>query len=148
VRADLDTLVIALYCAACALFPSERTPRRGRPSFHSLSAWCLRRVAKRMRQLAQLEVSTDAHLGSNQLGRYDLLGPYRTWAKDDGGGRTWGAFVGRRLRLEPDTDLTPHARDTDCRFRRGILTLCTRLSSLRCSAGASRRISIDFRSSS
>lgn len=30
-RADLDTLVIALYCAACALFPSERTPRRGRP---------------------------------------------------------------------------------------------------------------------
>jgi hypothetical protein len=31
VRADLDTLVIALYCAACALFPSERTPRRGRP---------------------------------------------------------------------------------------------------------------------
>jgi len=31
VRADLDTLVIVLYCAACALFPSERTPRRGRP---------------------------------------------------------------------------------------------------------------------
>jgi Transposase DDE domain len=31
VRADLDTLVIAVYCAACALFPSERTPRRGRP---------------------------------------------------------------------------------------------------------------------
>jgi hypothetical protein len=31
VRADLDTLVIALYCAACALFPSERTPCRGRP---------------------------------------------------------------------------------------------------------------------
>jgi hypothetical protein len=31
VRADLDTLLIALYCAACALFPSERTPRRGRP---------------------------------------------------------------------------------------------------------------------
>jgi hypothetical protein len=31
VRADLDTLVIALYCAACALFPSQRTPRRGRP---------------------------------------------------------------------------------------------------------------------
>jgi hypothetical protein len=31
VRADLDTLVIALYCAACALFPAERTPRRGRP---------------------------------------------------------------------------------------------------------------------
>jgi hypothetical protein len=31
VRADLDTLVIALYCASCALFPSERTPRRGRP---------------------------------------------------------------------------------------------------------------------
>lgn len=30
-RADLDTLVIALYCAACALFPAERTPRRGRP---------------------------------------------------------------------------------------------------------------------
>ena len=30
-RADLDTLVIVLYCAACALFPSERTPRRGRP---------------------------------------------------------------------------------------------------------------------
>jgi len=31
VRADLDTLVIALYCAACALFPSQRTPGRGRP---------------------------------------------------------------------------------------------------------------------
>jgi hypothetical protein len=31
VRADLDTLVIVLYCAACALFPSERTPQRGRP---------------------------------------------------------------------------------------------------------------------
>jgi Transposase DDE domain len=31
VRADLDTLVIAIYCAACALFPAQRTPRRGRP---------------------------------------------------------------------------------------------------------------------
>ena len=31
-RADLDTLVIALYCAACGLFPSQRTPRRGRPA--------------------------------------------------------------------------------------------------------------------
>lgn len=30
-RADLDTLVIVLYCAACALFPSQRTPQRGRP---------------------------------------------------------------------------------------------------------------------
>lgn len=30
-RADLDTLLIALYCAACALFPAERAPRRGRP---------------------------------------------------------------------------------------------------------------------
>lgn len=30
-RADLDTLVIALYCAACALFPADRRPRRGRP---------------------------------------------------------------------------------------------------------------------
>jgi hypothetical protein len=35
VRADLDTLVIALYCAACALFPSQRTPRRGRPELIS-----------------------------------------------------------------------------------------------------------------
>jgi hypothetical protein len=35
VRADLDTLVIALYCAACALFPSERTLRRGRPELIS-----------------------------------------------------------------------------------------------------------------
>jgi len=32
VRADLDTLVIAVYCAACSLFPaSEAKPRRGRP---------------------------------------------------------------------------------------------------------------------
>jgi Transposase DDE domain len=31
VRADLDTLLIALYCAACALFPADSTPRRGRP---------------------------------------------------------------------------------------------------------------------
>lgn len=31
-RADLDTLVIAVYCAACSLFPaSEAKPRRGRP---------------------------------------------------------------------------------------------------------------------
>jgi hypothetical protein len=31
VRADLDTLLIALYCAACALFPADSKPRRGRP---------------------------------------------------------------------------------------------------------------------
>jgi hypothetical protein len=31
VRADLDTLLVALYCAACALFPADRSPRRGRP---------------------------------------------------------------------------------------------------------------------
>jgi hypothetical protein len=33
VRADLDTLVIAVYCAACSLFPSQPEPkrRRGRP---------------------------------------------------------------------------------------------------------------------
>lgn len=31
VRADLDTLLIAVYCAACALFPSDPRPRRGRP---------------------------------------------------------------------------------------------------------------------
>jgi len=32
VRADLDTLVIAVYCAACSLFPApEPRPRRGRP---------------------------------------------------------------------------------------------------------------------
>ncbi len=30
-RADLDTLLITLYCAACALFPADPTPRRGRP---------------------------------------------------------------------------------------------------------------------
>lgn len=30
-RADLDTLLIALYCAACGLFPADQTPRRGRP---------------------------------------------------------------------------------------------------------------------
>ncbi len=31
-RADLDTLVIAVYCAACSLFPApESKPRRGRP---------------------------------------------------------------------------------------------------------------------
>jgi hypothetical protein len=35
VRADLDTLLIALYCAACGLFPAERTPRRGRPELIS-----------------------------------------------------------------------------------------------------------------
>ena len=30
--ADLDTLVIALYCAACSLFPAPASkPRRGRP---------------------------------------------------------------------------------------------------------------------
>jgi hypothetical protein len=32
VRADLDTLLIAVYCAACSLFPLlESKPRRGRP---------------------------------------------------------------------------------------------------------------------
>jgi Transposase DDE domain len=31
VRADLDTLLIALYCAACALFPTDSVPKRGRP---------------------------------------------------------------------------------------------------------------------
>jgi hypothetical protein len=32
VRADLDTLLIAVYCAACSLFPApEPKPRRGRP---------------------------------------------------------------------------------------------------------------------
>ena len=31
-RADLDTLLIAVYCAACSLFPAgEPAPRRGRP---------------------------------------------------------------------------------------------------------------------
>ncbi len=30
-RADLDTLLTALYCAACALFPADAKPRRGRP---------------------------------------------------------------------------------------------------------------------
>jgi hypothetical protein len=30
VRADLDTLLIALYCAACALFPADDSVRRGR----------------------------------------------------------------------------------------------------------------------
>jgi len=31
VRADLDTLCIAVYCAACSLFPAPSGPRRGRP---------------------------------------------------------------------------------------------------------------------
>jgi hypothetical protein len=31
VRADLDTLVIAVYCAACSLFPAPSERRRGRP---------------------------------------------------------------------------------------------------------------------
>lgn len=30
-RADLDTLLTALYCAACALFPADTARRRGRP---------------------------------------------------------------------------------------------------------------------
>lgn len=30
-RADLDTLLIAVYCAACALVPADAKPRRGRP---------------------------------------------------------------------------------------------------------------------
>lgn len=30
-RADLDTLLIAVYCAACSLFPADPRPRRGRP---------------------------------------------------------------------------------------------------------------------
>ncbi len=34
-RADLDTLLIALYCAACACFPAEGRARRGRPELIS-----------------------------------------------------------------------------------------------------------------
>ena len=36
-RADLDTLLIAVYCAACSLFPAPREvkPRRGRPQLIS-----------------------------------------------------------------------------------------------------------------
>ena len=36
-RADLDTLLIAVYCAACSLFPAppSRRPRRGRPQLIS-----------------------------------------------------------------------------------------------------------------
>lgn len=34
-RADLDTLLIAVYCAACALFPADPKPRRGRPELIS-----------------------------------------------------------------------------------------------------------------
>ncbi len=30
-RADLDTLLIAVYCAACSLFPAPKDRRRGRP---------------------------------------------------------------------------------------------------------------------
>lgn len=30
-RPDLDTLLIAVYCAACGLFPADRAPRMGRP---------------------------------------------------------------------------------------------------------------------
>jgi hypothetical protein len=35
VRADLDTLLIAVYCAACALFPASPGSRRGRPELIS-----------------------------------------------------------------------------------------------------------------
>jgi hypothetical protein len=35
VRADLDTLLIAVYCAACALFPAAPASRRGRPELIS-----------------------------------------------------------------------------------------------------------------
>jgi hypothetical protein len=31
VRPDLDTLLIAVYCAACGVFPSDSTPKMGRP---------------------------------------------------------------------------------------------------------------------
>ena len=34
-RADLDTLLIAVYCAACALFPAVPVSRRGRPELIS-----------------------------------------------------------------------------------------------------------------
>lgn len=34
-RADLDTLLIAVYCAACALFPAVPASRRGRPELIS-----------------------------------------------------------------------------------------------------------------
>ena len=31
VRPDLDTLLIAVYCAACGVFPADSTPKMGRP---------------------------------------------------------------------------------------------------------------------
>ena len=49
-RADLDTLVIALYCAACALFPSERTPRRGRPERSATTSCSALMVAQMLLQ--------------------------------------------------------------------------------------------------
>jgi hypothetical protein len=50
VRADLDTLLIALYCAACGLFPARRTPRRGRPELVSDNELLLLMVAQMLLQ--------------------------------------------------------------------------------------------------
>ncbi len=49
-RADLDTLVIVLYCAACGLFPSQRTPRRGRPELISDNELLVLMVAQMLLQ--------------------------------------------------------------------------------------------------
>jgi hypothetical protein len=50
VRADLDTLLIAVYCAACALFPAAPTSRRGRPELISDNELLVLMVAQMLLQ--------------------------------------------------------------------------------------------------
>ncbi len=49
-RADLDTLLIALYCAACALFPADSVPKRGRPELITDNELLCLMVAKMLLQ--------------------------------------------------------------------------------------------------
>jgi hypothetical protein len=44
-----------------------------------------------------------AHLGSNQLGRYDLVGPYRTWARSIWSRSTLSDVIRPLAPVESDT---------------------------------------------
>lgn len=70
-RADLDTLVIALYCAACGLFPAERTPRRGRPELISDNELLALMVAQML-----LQCPSDRVFLRRARGRLGHLFPY------------------------------------------------------------------------
>jgi hypothetical protein len=62
------------------------------------------RLEELIRMAQQSGRGRRAHLGSNQLGRYDLVGPYRTSAKSADVGKSQSDVIRPRLRFESDTE--------------------------------------------